>query len=154
MKKIVALLLMVSFVTVNTTGAFAAQSLYGRGRVSGRVEHRNTDRRTIAGRPGSPLERRLTNRSNPLDRRSITNRPLRRNNDFFNRSRPATRYNSNFYNRSRFFNRRPIAPQYRYRPYYSGHSHSSSSLTALEFLGLGAAILSIAAAASHTCCDY
>ena len=156
MKKLVALLLVVSFVLVNTAGAFAEAKFYekGRGKISGRVEHRNTDRRTTVHRPNYPAERRLTNRPAP-DRHSFTNRTTRRNSEFFNRSRPMARHNGSFFNRSRFYNRRPVAPLYRSsRPYYTGHRHRSSSLTPLEFFGIGAAIISIAAAASHTCCDY
>ncbi|MCL1874943.1 MAG: hypothetical protein FWF87_01635 [Synergistaceae bacterium] len=155
MKKIVALLLMASFVTVNAAGAFAEARFFerGRGRVSGRVEHRNTDRRIDSRRSSPPVERRLSSRPAP-NMRGFANRPARRDSYFFNRSRPMTRHHSNFFNRPRVFNRRPVAPLYRSRPYYSGHSHRSSSLSALEFFGISAAIISIAAAASHTCYDY
>jgi Ni/Co efflux regulator RcnB len=150
MKRIIAILLMVSFVTVNTTSAFAAQRLVGRGRVSGRVEHRNSDRRVAVRRPDSLRERYYTSRS-PLDRRSSVNRPFRRDHDLFRRDRPIARHNYSFFNRSRLYSRRPIMP-FRSRPYYSGHRHSSS-LSPLEFLGIGAAIIAIAAAA-NACSDY
>jgi hypothetical protein len=153
MKRIIALLLMVSFVTVNTTGAFAALKLTerGRGRVSGRVEHRNSDRRIAVRRPDSLSERHYTNRTSPLNRRSSISRPLRRDSDFFRRDRPVARHNYGFFNRSRLYSRRPIMP-FRGRPYYYGHSHSSS-LSPLEFFGIGAAIIAIAAAA-NSCSDY
>jgi hypothetical protein len=152
MKRIVALLLMVSFVTVNTTGAFAEQKLTerGRGRVFGRVGHSTSDKRINVKRPDSIRDRHFTSRTSPLDRRSTLHRPLRRDHDFFRRDRPVARHNYGFFNRSRLYSRRPIMP-FRGRPYY-GHSHSSS-LSPLEFLGIGAAIIAIATAA-NSCCDY
>jgi Ni/Co efflux regulator RcnB len=165
MKKIIAIFMVVSFVMVNTTGAFAAQKINERGRVSGRVEHKQSDRRALTRRPDQPhrpsinrsdrLNRRPEfNRSAPLNRRSEISRPHHSSNsDFFRRNRPMASHNDSFFNRSRYYNRRPF-PQYHPRPYYSGSHRHSNSMSPLEFLGIGAAIIAIAAAASHTCPDY
>jgi hypothetical protein len=47
MKKIVALIMIVSFLSANATAAFAEQRVNERGRVSGRVENRNSERRPV-----------------------------------------------------------------------------------------------------------
>ena len=180
MKKLVALLMIASFLSANTTAAFAEQNVNERGRVSGRVERERgqserrpvinrsaPDRRPIINRPDSdrravinrpaPDRRHIVNRPDP-DRRHIVTRPNRPiYNDNYRYNRPAPRHNSNFFGRSGYYSHRP-APQYRPRPFpYYAHHHNvrrSSSITPLEFLGIGAAIIAIAAAASHTCNDY
>ena len=177
MKRLVALLMIVSFLSANTTAAFAEQRVNERGRVSGRVEHRQPDRRIDLNRPAqdrrivvnrpAPDRRIDANRPNhdrrivvnrpAPDRRIIVNRPNRPiYNDNYSYNRPAARHNGNFFNRSGYYSHHH-APIYRPapRPYYSHHYNvrRSSSLSPLEFLGIGAAIIAIAAAASHTC-DY
>jgi Ni/Co efflux regulator RcnB len=154
MKKIIALLMIVSFVAVSIPSAFAEESIYERGRVSGRVMHRQPNRGTDVRRPVRPVQRPSFNRSAPLDRRTALSRPSRPSNyDYFRHSRPIARHNSSFFNRTRYYNSHPL-PQYRYRPWYYGNYRRSSSLSPLEFLGIGAAIIAIAAAANSTCCDY
>ena len=188
MKKFIAIIMMLSFITVNTAGAFAAERPNSRNRVSGRVEQRSNSRDRASGRTeqrsnlrnrlsgrteqrntnrGSDTRRQLqrndrpsTNRSGTLSRRSNfdrLSRPATR--DFFRNSRPMGSYGSSFFNRSRGYYRRPF-PSYSSRPYsipysrpYYGHRRSSS-ISPLEFLGIGAAIIAIAAAASHANCDY
>ena|GEM_PF-6286062 len=175
MKKIIALIMMVSFITVNTAGAFAAQRPTSRDRVSGRVEQRNTNRGSDARRQERRTETRLNeaqrnraqrserpsiNRSSPLNRRQNYERPNRPvNRDVLRRGRPITRPQGSFFNRSRFYNSRPFS-SYRSRPYYGssrpyyGSYRRNNSISPLEFFGIGAAIIAIAAAASHAHCDY
>ena len=152
---------MVSFITVNTAGAFAAQRPSLRDRVSGRVEQRNANRRSDVrsqvnrsqrSQRSLRSDRPSINRSTPLSRRPTFNRPNRPiNRDVFRRDRTIARPYGSFFNRSRVYHRQPSL--YRGRPYYGGY-HRSSSLSPLEFFGIGAAIIAIAAAASHAHCDY
>jgi hypothetical protein len=152
MKKLIALMMMVSFITVSSADAFAAQRPISRGRVSGRVEHRNTNRGSDLRSQLQRSHRDSINRSTPLHRRTTSDR-LSRPRDYFNRTRPITRPHDRFFDRSRMFDRRSFS--YRGRPYYGyGNYHRSNSMSPLEFLGIGAAIIAIAAAASHAHCDY
>jgi len=151
MKKLIALLMLLSFVTVNTAGAFAEQRPNERGRISGKIERRDSDRRINVRRPDSSRERRLSRRSASQERRFYENRNARRGDSLSRRSRPMARGNHSFFNRTRYYNRRPMV---QHRPYYYGHSRRSSGVSALEFLGVSAAIIAIATAASHAHCDY
>ena len=148
MKKLIALLMIVSFVTVTAAGAFADPRSFGRGRISGRVERRDSDRRI---RPNYPSERRVS-RPVPLDRRSYLGRPDRHDRVIIRRDRPLARRHYGFFNRPRYYDRRP-AMLYSGRPHYYGHRHSSS-LSPLEFFGIGAVILAVAAAANSAYYDY
>jgi len=110
MKKLVALLMVVSFLATNTAVAFAEQRVNERGRVSGRVEQVQPDRRVIVRSPSQPV----INRSVQPERRAVINRPVQ----------PDRRYIVN-------------------QPTQS--NTKKNSLTPLKFLGIGAAIIAIAA---------
>ena len=102
MKKLVALLMVVSFLTTNTAVAFAEQRVNERGRVSGRVEQIQPDRRVIVNQPVQPDRRPIVNQPVQPDRRPIVNQPIQSNT-------------------------------------------KKNSMTPLKFLGIGAAIIAIAA---------
>ena len=177
MKKLIAMLLVVSFMTVNTAGAFAEQ----RGvpaRRSGRSEENRQsrpapNRRHEANRP-APNRRPVVNRPAPNhrheanrpghDRRPVISRPapdrrpvvIRPNNNLHRRQAMATRHHNSFFNRvgrSPYRHRPAPYPAYRhrpapysaYQPNYHYHGRRSSSLTPLEFFGIGAAIIAMAA---------
>jgi len=178
MKKLIALLMIVSFITVNVGGAFA-DIRSDRGRVSGKVERKLPDKKPginrpvqqnnkpAVNRPAQPKNNPFLNRPNQPKNNPFLNRPAHPNNkpvlkhqdrqinnDIFRRNRPITRHNDSFFNRTRIYNRRPFPPHSTRPYYYKPYSRSSNnSLTPLEFLGLGAAIIAIAAAVTHTC-DY
>jgi len=117
MKKLVALLMVVSFLTTNTAVAFAEQRVNERGRVSGRVEQIQPDRRVIVNQPVQPDRRPIVNQPVQPDRRPIVNQPVQPD-------------------------RRPIVNQ----PVQS--NTKKNSMTPLKFLGIGAAIIAIAAIAN------
>ncbi|MCL2768272.1 MAG: hypothetical protein FWE49_06075, partial [Synergistaceae bacterium] len=145
MKKLIALFTIASFLIVSAGGAFAAPSGSLRERDGTNKIERRDDRRTITNRPQN---RRLVNRPG-LNRRHAVNRPVQRQsitrhsrptNHHFSRNRPG-----NFFNRAARYPRYNNRPFTNYRPYnYS----RNNSMTPLEFLGIGAMIISLAAIVS------
>ena len=140
MKKLIALLLVVSFVTINTASAFAASTVNVRDRVIAKRIENNKVSKPVVSRPG-PDVKLGTNK--PV----IINRPNVRNNNTPRLSRPTPR--DSYFNRvernlSRGHNNR-ITPNYRHN-----YKSSNDSLTPLEFFGIGTAIIAIAAIVSSS----
>jgi Ni/Co efflux regulator RcnB len=123
MKKLVALLMVVSFLSTNTAVAFAEQRVNERGRVSGRVEQYQPDRRVIVRSPAQHDRRAVVNRPVHTDRRPVVNRHVQ----------PDRRYVVN----------QPVR-----------QSSKNNSMTPLKFLGIGAALIAIAAVATSSSSDY
>ncbi|MCL1941697.1 MAG: hypothetical protein FWG09_07125, partial [Synergistaceae bacterium] len=150
MKKLIALLMIISFVTVTTGSAFAAPGGNVRDRAAARrVERRNENRRPVVNRTApnqrariqhpAPNHRPGINRPGPNHRpnhRPIVRRPDNRN-VYSWRSGPSAR--GNFFNRAGRYHRPYYGPRPVYRS-YPRYRHSSS-LTGLEVFGIGASLL-------------
>ena len=140
MKKLIALLLVVSFVTVNTASAFAASTVNTRDRVIAKRVENNHVSKPVVSRPG-PDVKLGTNK--PV----IVNRPNIANNNTTKLSRSNPRDNS--------FNRvernLPRSNNHRVTPNYRrNYQSSNNSLTPLEFFGIGTAIIALAAIVSSS----
>ena len=156
MKKLIALLMIVSFVMVSTGSAFAEPRDFERnGVVTKRIERRH-DRRPAINRQ-APIRRNEATRMQRPNRPEPGNRIMRNrahpNNEHNRYQRPIIRNNGGFFNR---VGRYPSYPNYDSRPYHSYRNHNhyrsgrSSSITPLEFLGIGAVLLTIAAMVSDS----
>lgn len=162
MKKLIALLMIVSFITVSTAGAFANPIDFERNRAMSKRIERKQDRKPAINRQ-APARRNEISRQNRPNRLELGKRPIIRGairpNNSPNRyqyQRPITRPNGSFFNRAaRSYPslRNHSRPYPSYRPSYR-HSRSSSSMSALEFLGIGAAIISLVAIISNSTNNY
>ncbi|MCL1941170.1 MAG: hypothetical protein FWG09_04435 [Synergistaceae bacterium] len=165
MKKLIALLMIISFVTVTAGSAFAAPGDNARNRAAGRrVERRHENRGPAVHRPGPnhrpdhrPNHRPGINRQGPNHRPNrqgpVMRRPDNRNSLYSWRSGPS--YRGNFFNRAGRYPR----PYYRSRPIYRSHypryhRHHGSSLSGLEIFGIGASLLLLAAMINSAANDY
>ena len=148
MKKLTALLMIVSFVTVTAGSAFAGPGES----VSERMAARRAERNQEIKRP--PMVRHAPNQRPAISRpvpnqRQIISRPAPNQRPVAGFNRPIARPNSNFFNRAGRYQRPQYAPKPVYRPSHPRRHSSSSSLSGMELFGIGAAVLLLAAMVSN-----
>ena len=131
MKKIIALLAVVSFMTVNTTGAFAQPKVNNRF-TTNRIESRQ-DKKTVVNRSNKTVVERVT-----------VTKSTNNSGSSFQKSKSST----NNYNKSLNRVGNKHNPYYGHRP-QKNHSSNKGSLSPLEFIGVGALIIAVAAAVNN-----
>ena len=131
MKKIIALIAVVSFLTVNTTGAFAQPKVNNRS-TTNRIESRQ-DKKTVVNRSNKTVVERVTvTKSTSSSNKSIHNSKSSTNNQNKSLNRVGNKYN----------------PRYNHKP-QSNHRSSNNSLSPLEVIGVGALIIAVATAINN-----